>query len=85
MALNIENIIAEIKEASIQLWKENYSYEHGYVSKKLAVINNVRNYQDNVMTFYEMFDESNKVKLLRKLSGKSSGYIVRTYYLRAYY
>jgi len=43
------------------IWKQ-YDDEFGYVTEKLNIINNLQNYEDNIMIAYRMFDPVNKAK-----------------------
>ena len=68
-------IFNEIKETAKQIWQNNYSDEHGYVTEKTNTINSIENYADNVMICYRMFDHNNQQKMKAELSDEAIEYI----------
>lgn len=74
-----EELFNEIKQASINIWKDNYNNEHGYVDEKVDIINSTLNYADNVMKFYRMFDHTNQQKLRSAVSDEALEYIDNNY------
>jgi|TARA_B110000908_G_C10217865_1_gene433712 hypothetical protein len=66
-----QEIFDEVKTKSIEVWKENYSDEFGYVKEKTESIINLNNIKDNVMSIVARFDNSNQYKLATKLSVES--------------
>ena len=68
-------IFNEIKETAKQIWQNNYSDEHGYVTEKTERINSIKNYADNVMICYRMFDHNNQQKMRGELSDEAIEYI----------
>jgi len=70
-----EEIYNEIKETAKQIWHNNYSDEHGYVTEKVTRINSIENYADNVMICYRMFDHNNQRKMEEQLSNEAIEYI----------
>jgi len=54
-----EEIFNEMIDIATIIWKQ-YDDEFGYVTEKLNIINNLRNYEDNVMVTYRMFDHINQ-------------------------
>ena len=69
-----DEIFNEMKDAAIKVW-ETYDNEFGYVTEKVERINSIRNYQDNVMVFYRMFDHINQYKMRNGLSQEALDYI----------
>lgn len=61
-----ENIFNEIIKIATIIWMQ-YDNQYGYVTEKLDIINNIMNYQDNVMIAYRMFDHFNQ-STFRKLA-----------------
>lgn len=70
-----EEIFNEIKEVAKQIWKNNYSDEHGYVTEKVNRIDSITNLADNVMICYRMFDWNNQQKMISQLSDEAIDYI----------
>jgi len=68
-------IFNEIKNTAINIWKDNYSDEFGYVTEKLDIINSLSNYKDNVMICYRMFDSTNQYKMRNIISQEALEYI----------
>lgn len=70
-----EEIFNEIKNAAITVWntKDN---TYGYVDKKLEIVNRIKNYADNVMVCYRMFDYMNQMHMVALLSPEAVEYIV---------
>lgn len=56
-----EEIFKEMIDIATIIWKQ-YSDEFGYVTEKLNIINNLQNYEDNIMIAYRMFDFVNQAK-----------------------
>jgi hypothetical protein len=69
-----EAIFNEIKEVAIKIWS-TYDNQFGYVDEKVNRINSIRNYEDNVMVCYRMFDSSNQSKMRNVLSDEALNYI----------
>ena len=69
-----EAIFNEIKEVAIKIWS-TYDNQYGYVNEKVNRINSIRNYEDNVMVCYRMFDGSNQSKMRNVLSDEALEYI----------
>jgi hypothetical protein len=69
-----EAIFNEIKEVAIKIWS-TYDNQFGYVDEKVNRINSIRNYEDNVMVCYRMFDSSNQSKMRNVLSDEALEYI----------
>lgn len=67
-------IFEEMKSAAISVW-QTYDNQFGYVTEKLSIIEGIKNYQDNAMVFYRMFDYENQAKMRSKLSPESINYI----------
>ena len=63
-----DKIFNEVKQKAIEVWQENYSDEHGYVSEKTEKIKSLENVSDNVIFIVAMFDTNNQVKLADKLN-----------------
>lgn len=71
-----DKIFNEIKEAAIDIWKNKYSDEFGYVTEKITYINSYGNIGDNGAIPYRMFDFYNQIKLMSKLSSEAQEYIL---------
>jgi hypothetical protein len=69
-----EEIFNEIKQAAIKVWKTKDN-TGGYVTEKIAYLNSFSNYADNAMTFYRLFDSTNRMIMLKLLSGEALEYI----------
>lgn len=65
-----DDIFNEVKEASIQIWKE-YDNTYGYVDEKVGRIEKMKNVGDSLMSIVAMFDITNQCILSSRLSGKS--------------
>lgn len=61
-----EDVFNKMINIATIIWLQ-YDDEFGYVTEKLDIINNIHNYQDNVMATYRMFDPVNQAKF-RKLA-----------------
>ena len=63
----------EVKEKSMELWKEvdSDNDKYGYASGKIAQIKDVKNVQDNFMYMVAMFDINNQRKLAEKLNAET--------------
>jgi hypothetical protein len=71
-----DEIFEEIISVSEQIWRENYSDEHGYVSEKVERLYALENeHYDSVLIAFRMFDHWNKIKLLNLLSPEAVKYI----------
>lgn len=68
-------VFNEIKETAKQIWLNNYSDEYGYVTEKTNVIDSIKNYADNVMICYRMFDHNNQYIMKKLLSSDAIKYI----------
>jgi len=58
----------ELKEKTIEVWKENHDNAYGYVTGKVNKIKDIKNIQDNFMYMVAMFDINNQALLSVKLS-----------------
>ena len=56
-----EDIFNKMINIATIIWLQ-YDDQFGYVTEKLAIINNICNYEDNVMVAYRMFDPVNQAK-----------------------
>ena len=63
-----QEMFDEVKEKAIEVWKENYSDEFGYVTEKVDGIKDLQNIKDNLMFIVARFDISNQRILSDKLS-----------------
>ncbi len=64
----------EVRKEAINIWKSNYSDEHGYVTEK---VNRILNCQpSDTWLIIQMFNTSNRAKLLASLSTKVRIYIL---------
>lgn len=63
-----EDVFNKIINIATIIWLQ-YDNEFGYVTEKLDIINNLTNYEDNVMIAYRMFDHVNQAKF-RKLASE---------------
>lgn len=61
-----EDVFNKMINIATIIWLQ-YDDEFGYVTEKLDIINSIRNYEDNVMAAYRMFDHVNQAKF-RKLA-----------------
>ena len=71
-----QEIFDEMKKVSTSIWS-NYDNKFGYVDKKMEIINNLKNVQDNAMVMYRMFDIINKSKFRYFVSESTLEYIDR--------
>jgi hypothetical protein len=69
-----DEIFNEMKAASTKIWK-TYDNQFGYVSEKLERIEKLRNYEDNAMICYRMFDYINQTQMRELLSQHTLNYI----------
>jgi hypothetical protein len=69
-----EEIFNEMINIASLIWLQ-YDNEFGYVTEKLNIINNITNYEDNVMAVYRMFDHMNQSKFVRLASKDVLEYI----------
>jgi hypothetical protein len=67
-------IFNEMKKAAIEIW-QTYDDTCGYASEKIATVNNITNFKDNVMICYRMFDSSNQAKMKYGVSREAIIYI----------
>lgn len=67
-------IFNEMKKAAIEIW-QTYDDTYGYASEKIANVNSITNFKDNVMICYRMFDSSNQNKMKYELSNEAIIYI----------
>jgi hypothetical protein len=70
-----QEIYEEIINAAKKIWQDNYDDQFGYVTEKLDMINSIRNYSDDVMICYRMFDIHNQRKMRELLSEEALLYI----------
>jgi hypothetical protein len=63
-----QEVFDEVQEKSIEVWKENHSDEHGYVTEKVESIRDLTNIRNNVMYIVGKFDTFNQMRLSNKLS-----------------
>jgi len=70
-----QEIFEEIKKASIEIWN-TYSDEFGYRSEKIDSIKDLKNIKDNAWYMVAMFDQSNQLKLLVKVSEETGRMIM---------
>jgi hypothetical protein len=71
-----QEIFDEMKKVSTSIWS-NYDNKFGYVDKKMEIINNLKNVQDNAMVMYRMFDIINQSKFRYFVSESTLEYIDR--------
>jgi uncharacterized iron-regulated protein len=69
-----EEIFNEMINIATIIWKQ-YDDEFGYVTEKLNIINNLENYEDNVMVAYRMFDHINQSEFRARASKDVLEYI----------
>jgi hypothetical protein len=69
-----EEIFNEMINIASLIWLQ-YDNEFGYVTEKLNIINNITNYEDNVMAVYRMFDNMNQSKFVALASKDVLEYI----------
>lgn len=69
-----EAIFNEIKESAIKIWN-TFDNQYGYVDEKVNRVNSIKNYEDNIMVCYRMFDTYNKSKMRVMLSNEALEYI----------
>jgi hypothetical protein len=69
-----QEVFDEIRTEAIKIW-EKYDDQYGYATEKINRVNAVKNYADNAMIFYRMFDSSNQSKLREALSEKALYFI----------
>jgi hypothetical protein len=60
-------IFKEVKLRAIEIWKK-YDNTYGYADEKINRIKDMKNIEDNMMYIVAMFDLSNQIKLINKLS-----------------
>jgi hypothetical protein len=65
-----DEIFNEVKNASMELWKEvdTDNDKYGYATKKINRIKDIANVSDNFMYIVAMFDIQNQARLAEKLS-----------------
>jgi hypothetical protein len=56
-----EDVFNKMIDIATTIWLQ-YDDEFGYVTEKLDIINNIRNYEDNIMAAYRMFHPFNRQK-----------------------
>jgi len=69
-----EDIFKEMIAIATIIWN-TFDNTYGYVTEKLDRINNIENYQDNVMIAYRMFDFRNQSKFRALISKSALEYI----------
>lgn len=74
-----DEMFNEIKKASIKIWK-TYDDTYGYATEKIDQVRAIKNFSDNWITFYGMFDPVNQQKLLLKLKPETANFIIKEYY-----
>lgn len=74
-----DNQFKELQLKAIQIWK-TYDDEYGYASEKIAQVNSIRNFKDNFITIYGMFDTVNQQILLSMLSDETEKALMDGYY-----
>lgn len=62
-----DEVFDEMKSESIKLWK-TYDNTYGYVDEKVNMIKDLKNYSDNFMYMFAMFDLQNQNKILSSIS-----------------
>lgn len=71
-----DEVFDEVKQKSIEVWKENHSDEFGYVTEKVNSIKDVENVGDNILFIVSKFDTTNKARLFLKLNHEARKYLV---------
>ncbi len=69
-----EEIFKEMIDIASIIWNK-YNNDFGYVTEKLNIINNIQNYEDNVMITYRMFDIVNQSEFRARASKDVIQYI----------
>ena len=67
-------VFNEILNAAKSVWLTKDD-THGYVTEKLRRVNLIKNYADNIMICYRMFDINNQKLMREQLSEESLNYI----------
>lgn len=73
-----DEIFNEMKSVAKEIWN-TYDNTYGYVDEKTERIDSIKNYQDNAMVFYRMFDWKNQTTMKQKLSDQAKDYIENNY------
>ena len=76
-----DEMFNEIKKASIKIWK-TYDDTYGYATEKIDQVRAIKNFSDNWITFYGMFDPVNQEKLLELVKLDTREFIYKEYYGR---
>lgn len=69
-----KEIFNEMIDIASIIWNQ-YDNKFGYVTEKLNIVNNIENYEDNIMTAYRMFDHINQLKFIALASNDVLQYI----------
>lgn len=70
-----DEVFNEIKNAAIEIW-QTYDDTYGYATEKITYVESITNVRDNWGTIVGMFDYSNQIKLVQKLSDKAKDKVI---------
>jgi hypothetical protein len=73
-----EEIFNDMKQAAIKVWKTKDN-THRHVNEKIEIVNAMKNYRDNAMICYNMFDHIDQRTFLQHLSDPAKEYITENY------
>lgn len=73
-----DKIFEEIKAACMKIWSA-YDDTHGYATKKINRIKDIKNVSDNTGYMVAMFDGNNQEKLIGMVDGETRKWMEQLY------